>query len=141
MRLPSAIVICALTMSRPRHDFGDGMLDLDARIDLDEVEFAGIGIEQEFDRAGADIIGARAPILSAASQRAWRVAGVEIGRGRALDDFLVAALDRAVALEEMDQIAVRVAEELHFDMARAPDQLFEIDFILAEGGLRLAPAR
>jgi hypothetical protein len=32
------------------------MLDLDAGIDLDEIEFSGIDIEQEFDGAGADII-------------------------------------------------------------------------------------
>ena len=34
---------------------GDRVLDLDARIDLDEVELAGVGILQELDRAGADI--------------------------------------------------------------------------------------
>jgi hypothetical protein len=32
-----------------------------------------------------------------------------------------------------------VAEHLHFDMAGAAHQLFEIDLVLAEGGLRLAP--
>ena len=32
--------------------FGDGVLDLDARIDLDEVELAGVGVEQELDGAG-----------------------------------------------------------------------------------------
>ena len=36
------------------HLLGDGVLDLDARIDLDEVELAGVGIHQEFDGAGAD---------------------------------------------------------------------------------------
>ena len=46
-------------MSRPAHHFGDGVLDLDAGIDLDEIEFAGIGIDAEFDRAGAHIIGPR----------------------------------------------------------------------------------
>ncbi len=36
---------------------GDRMLDLDARIDLDEVELVGVGIHQELDRAGAAIVG------------------------------------------------------------------------------------
>ena len=36
---------------------GHRVLDLDARIDLDEVEFAGVGIHQELDGAGADIVG------------------------------------------------------------------------------------
>ena len=38
------------------HDLGHGVLDLDARVDLDEVEGAGVGIHQELDRAGADIV-------------------------------------------------------------------------------------
>ena len=46
----------------------------------------------------------------------------------------MAALDGAVALEEMNDIAVAVAENLHFDMAGALDQLFEIDLVIAESG-------
>ena len=44
-------------MSRPVTHLGDGVLDLDARIDLDEIELAGVGIDQELDGAGADVIG------------------------------------------------------------------------------------
>ena len=43
-------------------DLGDRVLDLDARIDLDEVELAGVGIHQELDRAGADIVGGAADL-------------------------------------------------------------------------------
>ena len=39
----------------PGHAFGDGVLDLNARIDFDEIEFAGVGILQKFDRAGGAI--------------------------------------------------------------------------------------
>jgi hypothetical protein len=35
--------------------FGHRVLDLDARIDLDEVELAGVGVHQELDRAGAHV--------------------------------------------------------------------------------------
>ena len=38
----------------------------------------------------------------------------------------------------MDDIAVGVAENLAFDVAGAFDQLFQIDLVLAEGGLGLA---
>ncbi len=38
----------------------------------------------------------------------------------------------------MHDIAMRIAKNLAFDMAGALDQLFEIDLVLAEGGLRLA---
>ena len=39
----------------------------------------------------------------------------------------------------MDDVAVLVAEDLHLDVAGALDQLLEIDLVLAEGGLGLAP--
>jgi hypothetical protein len=38
-------------------------------------------------------------------------------------------------------VAVLVAEHLHLDVAGALDQLFEVDLVLAEGGLGLAPRR
>jgi len=53
----------------------------------------------------------------------------------------VTALHCAVALEEVDDAAVAVGEDLHFDVAGPFDQLLEIDVVLAEGGLRLAPRR
>ena len=39
---------------------GDGVLDLDARIDLDEVELAGVGILQELDGSRAAVVAPRA---------------------------------------------------------------------------------
>src|SRR5690606_7471738 len=55
-----------------------------------------------------------------------------------LDDLLVAALQRAVALEQVDDVALRVAEDLHLDMARAGDIFLYQDAGVAEGGLALA---
>jgi hypothetical protein len=53
----------------------------------------------------------------------------------------MASLHRAVALEEVDLVAVMVAEELHLDVARAAHELFQEDLVLAEGGLGLAAPR
>ena len=41
-------------------DFGDGVLDLNARIDLDEEKFVAVEIEQKLDGAGVAITGGRA---------------------------------------------------------------------------------
>src|SRR6187402_2004405 len=49
----------------------------------------------------------------------------------------MAALQRAVALAEMDGGAVSVAEHLEFDVAWVAEVLFEIDGVVAEGGLSL----
>ena len=63
---------------------------------------------------------------------------VEVGGRRDLDDLLMAPLHGAIALEEVDQVAVLVAEQLHFDVAGAADELFEEDVGDAEGGAGLA---
>ncbi len=122
----------------PRDAFGDRVLDLDARIHLDEVELAGIGVLQELDGARRPVAH-RAPDLERglAQLRARRVG--EEHRRRPLHDLLVATLQRAVALIEMHEVAVRVAENLHFHVPRADDELLEIHLVFAERGFRLAP--
>ena len=52
---------------------------------------------------------------------------VERGRRRFLEDLLVAALQRAVALAEMDRIALAVAEHLDLDVARLVQILLHVD--------------
>ena len=47
------------------------------------------------------------------------------------------ALDRAVALAEMHDMPTMVGNNLHFDMAGLEKISFEIDGVVAEGGLRL----
>ena len=42
--------------------------------------------------------------------------------GRFLDELLVAALERAFALAELNGVAVRVAEDLNFDVSRAREK-------------------
>ncbi len=120
------------------HALGDGVFDLDARIDLDEIELAGVGILQELDgsrRAVAD----RAADLE---RRLAQLASLRIGEKRrrsAFHHLLIAPLHGAIALVQMHQIAVRVAQDLHFHVARAADQLLEINLVLAESRLGLAP--
>src|SRR6185437_12501727 len=65
----------------------------------------------------------------------------EAGRRRLLDHFLQAPLHRAVALEEMDGMAVAVGEDLQLDVTRRRQILLEENAIIAEGGLRLALRR
>ena len=51
----------------------------------------------------------------------------------------MAALDRAVALAEVDDVAVRVGEHLHLDVARVDDQLLDVDVGVREVRLPLPP--
>ncbi len=88
-------------------ELGDGMLDLEARVHLQEVEALVLPCD-ELDGAGGVVVhglGQRDGLL------AHLAAGglVEQRRRRLLDDLLVAALDRAFALAEIDDVAVLVA--------------------------------
>src|SRR6185437_13303271 len=57
---------------------------------------------------------------------------------RLLDQLLVPALDRAVALAEVDDGAVRVREHLHLDVAGIDQVSLEIDSRIGEELLALA---
>ena len=69
-----------------------------------------------------------------------RSAGVDRGRGRFLDQLLVAPLQRAVALAEMDDVAVRIGEDLDLDVARVLDGALEQEPGVAERALASAAA-
>ena len=91
--MPSAIRICDVDAGDL---FGDGVFDLHAGVDLDEIELAVVHIHQELDGAGAFVIHMGADLAAQlADLRALLIA--EIGGRRALHHLLVAALDRAVA--------------------------------------------
>ena len=119
--------------------FGDRMLDLQAGVHLHEVEGAA-GIHDEFDRAGADIADrARRRHRCLAHGAALDLAQPG-GRGF-FDHFLMASLHRAVALEEIDGVAVRVGKDLDFNVAGAGGVFLDQYRIVAETGSGFAPAR
>src|SRR3546814_2783857 len=66
---------------------------------------------------------------------------VHAGGGGFLDHLLMPPLERAVALEQVDDIAVGVAEHLHLDMAGGQDIFLDQHMIIAERCRRLALAR
>ena len=68
---------------------------------------------------------------------ALRVLGVQPRGGALLDQLLVAALHGAVALPEMDGVAVQVGQHLDLDVPGMLDVFLQVDFRVAEGGLGL----
>ncbi len=122
-----------------RHLLGDGVLHLDARVALDEEVLAGLGRDEELDGPGVDVVrGARQ--LDRVREDLLSQRFVEPRRRRHLDDLLVAELHRAVALVEVDHVAVRVGEDLHLDVSRPSDEPLDEHRAVAEGRLRLALA-
>ena len=111
--------------------FSYRMLDLDAGIHLDKVVVALL-IPQEFHCPGATIANFPQCLGHARSQL---LSGLRIhgGRGRLLNQLLVAPLDAALALAQMHDATVAVSQHLELDVARPFDELLHIDVWNAEG--------
>ena len=119
-----------------RNDFRDSVLDLDARVHLDEEPFAAFDIVKKFDRARvvvADLL--RQPRRGRAQFLAHLF--VEPDARRDLDDFLVSPLHRAIAFVQVQHLAVAVAEHLHLDVLGVRDVFFEKHRGIAERAARL----
>ena len=118
---------------------GHRVLDLDARVHLDEdvVALAGRAGTPRCRRCGSRSRWANATASAHIRSRSSRV---EVRRRRDLDDLLVPALHRAVALEEVDHVARAVGEDLHLDVPRVDDGLLDEHGRVAEGALGLAHA-
>ena len=84
---------------------GDRVLDLDARVHLDE-DVVAVAVEQELDGARVAVADVPGEPHGVGADPLAQLR-VEVRRGRDLDDLLVAALHRAVALEQVDHVAVR----------------------------------
>ncbi|MPL82810.1 hypothetical protein SDC9_28759 [bioreactor metagenome] len=110
--------------------FGDRMFHLQAGVHLEEVEVL-VPVDDEFHGAGRGVAhGLRQRDGLLAHRLARR--RVEERRGRLFDDLLVAALDRAFALVQIDAVAVLVAEHLDLDVARLGHELLDEDAVVAE---------
>ncbi len=121
---------------------GDWMLDLEARVDFEEIEIV-VRINEEFDGAGVDVTAGAGQAHSGIAHFLAQI-GRHDGRRGFLDHFLVAALHGALALAERDDAAVRVSENLNFDVAGFFQVFFEIQARIAEGvhgfGRSVAPS-
>ena len=117
-----------------RDHLGHGVLDLQTRVHLDEVELAVL--VQEFERPGAAIAHFEAGI-NAARADCVALFVSDARRRRFLDHFLMAALHGAVSFAEVDSITVRVGQQLEFDVAWLFEKFLHVDHVVAERGARL----
>src|SRR5271169_2997399 len=108
---------------------GDRVFDLQARIHLDEKEFTVL--IEEFEGANA-LVAELAQCLDGERAELIALFLVECGRGRLFEYLLMRALERAVALAEMNDPAPAVTNDLDLDMTRPLEVTFEIDLAAAE---------
>jgi hypothetical protein len=114
-----------------RHELGYRMLDLNAGVHLHKIEVV-ILIQQKLHRTRVNV-----PYFStgAHSQFPHFTAhlGAECRRWRFFDQLLMPALNRTLALSQVDEVAVLIAQDLNLYMAGGLDVLFEVDRWIAEG--------
>jgi hypothetical protein len=115
---------------------GDRVLDLEPGVDLEEPEPAR-GVQHELDRARAHVADGPARGHRGPAQFRAQLGTDRRGRGL-LDDLLVATLDRALALEQVDHGPGLVAEDLDLDVPGSFDEAFQEDGAVAERRGRLA---
>ena len=116
--------------------FGDGVLDLEAGVDLEEREDLLLGLVQVLDGACALVAGGLDELGRGGAQFVGLLLGEQWGAGL-LDDLLVAALDGAVAHARGPDVAVAVGDDLDLDVASIGDEPFEEDDGVAERALGL----
>ncbi len=116
--------------------FGDAVLHLEARVDLDEEGFA-FRRDQKFDCRQGII-----PHFAHQHPRVFLEAGAQIrgdarpGRGRDFHKLLVVALDGAIPLVKGEDVAVLVRNDLNFDVPDVFEEFFHIQARIAERRLR-----
>ena len=103
---------------------GDSVLDLDARVALDEVVFSRLRLDEELDRP-CTAVARRLRKLDRISVESRAQTWLQPRCRRDLHYLLVPQLDGAVTLEEMDDIARTVGEDLDLDVAGACDELLD----------------
>lgn len=107
------------------------MLDLQAGVHLEEIEFLALGIIDELDGAGG-FIGNRGTKIDGRLVQAGAGCSGKAGGGGLLDHLLVSPLQRAVALAERDHLALAIAEDLHLDMPGLGYKTLDINARIAE---------
>ena len=138
-RLPGGDVDLQTNKVQPGDELRDGVLNLEARVDLEEEE-ATVGSEQELDGARTEVAQRLAGVNRRCAHRGPQL-GCHRRRWRLFDDLLVTALDRALTLVEVHDRALRVAKDLNFHVPWFVDVVLEEDGVVAERGPSLATGR
>ena len=93
-------------------------------------------VHEELAGAGVLVVGGAGQTYGRLTH-AFAHLGGQMRRRRLLDELLVTPLQGTIALEQVDYVTVAVGEDLHLDVARLLDVLFEVDAAVLEGVLGL----
>ena len=117
-------------------ELGHRVLDLDAGVHLEE-EVVPVAVEEALDRPGPAVADRPRRVHRDGADPLAQLRRDRRGR-RLLDELLMAPLNRAVPLAEVDDGAVGVREHLHLDVPRVFEEPLDVDRVVREVGLALA---
>ena len=107
------------------------MFHLKARIHFEEVKVL-LSIHDELNRSGAGVIHSLCQRDRLFAHRLAR-GFIEERARRLFHNFLVAPLDRAFPLSQIDPVAVAVAKHLNFDVAGLGHEFFDENPVIPKG--------
>ena len=111
------------------------MFDLHARVHFDE-HVVAVFINKEFDGSRAAVVDVPREVHRVGAD-GLALFGRQARRGREFHDFLVATLHGAVALKEVDDVALPVGEDLDLNVLWVDHGLFKENGGVAESGFGL----
>ena len=114
---------------------GNCVLDLNAGVNLDEIVAPHL-VNKEFRSTSIPVSDALRELDCVREDRLTYLLR-EMCRGRNFDDLLMPTLNGAVTLKQMYRVALRVSEELHFDVSRAFEKALDEDGAIAKSRLGL----
>lgn len=100
--------------------FGDGVLDLETRVDLDKV-VAVLLVDQELASTSVSVVGGLGETDGVIEDSLSDIVA-EVGRRGHLDHLLVTTLNGAVTFEEVDDVTLAVGEQLDFNVTRSVEE-------------------
>lgn len=103
--------------------FGDAVLHLQTGIHFEEIELSGVAVIDKLHRPGAAILH-RLPEANGGVAQRLRHTRRQARRRGFLQHFLITPLHGAVTHAEGNHIALPVAKDLHFEVARPWDVFF-----------------
>ena len=118
---------------------GDGVLDLDASISLDEEVLSGLWYHEELHGSGVGEVGGLGQPHSVGRQPISEPS-VQVRRGSNLQHLLVSDLNRAIAFVKVHDRSPDVPKDLYLDVTRVHNEPLNEDFVGRERCASLAAA-
>lgn len=115
--------------------FGNGVLDLDTRVDLNEV-VAVLLVDEEFGCTGVTVFD-RFSELEGVRQNGLSDGFLEMGRRSDFDDLLVTSLDGTVSFKEVDAVTLTIGKKLDFNVSGSVKESLDEDSTVTKSTLGL----